>query len=446
MKQKRKSIALLLLLLFSGSVFLSSSEDAEANFEGFLPQCLTDAESGEDSGGTSDDDKEEGSEDPGGTGGNWQEEGTGAYKNAKDVWDFWKEKGFSGAAIAGILGNVAHEGDFDIPDRAEGHYGSNSKENGISEGNVPETGPGYPKGESGKVEGGGGHYQFTPYSKFADVGDEKWKSGAKQSEYVWTSEVQDASWLDSYIKIDNPEEATEQWFSKYERGAQLAPEKAESAKKAYKVFGGSDVSADSALASADDTAEEEEDEQKEKSEDPCEPSQEEGKSNDSGGGGKGIMKYTAKLKGYFSYEQTHGEKLIGSVDKPDKNGLTDCSGYIWLVLKQAGYNVPDDMQWYTQSMEDDAKGDNEYLKEVDKKDAKAGDVVIVNTGDGAGSNGHTAFLLEDWKDDDVEGNQTKISQMGGDPEADGVNEREFDYGFGSLVRQSHTIVFARPQK
>ncbi|STP93474.1 Uncharacterised protein [Enterococcus faecalis] len=36
-------------------------------------------------------------------------------------------------------------------------FGNNSKENGLSEGNIPTTGAGYPIGKSGKPEGGGGH-------------------------------------------------------------------------------------------------------------------------------------------------------------------------------------------------------------------------------------------------------------------------------------------------
>ncbi|QAR77676.1 hypothetical protein EQH94_16850 (plasmid) [Lactiplantibacillus plantarum] len=43
----------------------------------------------------------------------------------------------------------------------------------------------------------------------------------------------------------------------------------------------------------------------------------------------------------------------------------------------------------------------------DKSEAKAGDIVIMNQGEGSGNNGHTAILTEDWH-----GNQTRIIESG----------------------------------
>src|SRR5699024_722966 len=113
-----------------------------------------------------------------------------------------------------------------------------------------------PVGKTGKKEGGAGHYQFTPYSKYAPEGDEKWKSTESQSDFVWSSEVSKAGWLDDYIHLDSVDDAVDMWFSKYERGMTLDSAKIESDKKAYEFFGDSENSDDSALANEEDTANE----------------------------------------------------------------------------------------------------------------------------------------------------------------------------------------------
>ena len=66
------------------------------------------------------------------------------------------------------------------------------------------------------------------------------------------------------------------------------------------------------------------------------------------------------------------------------------------------------MGWFTGSMASDAKGGHQYLKQISENDAKAGDIVIVNQGAGAGNNGHTAILLGKWQ-----GKATKIIEQGG---------------------------------
>lgn len=432
-----------MLTLLAVSTF-SSVPVAEANFEGFQSNCQTDV-SGSDT--KKDDPDDDGTSDSGGSAGTWDKKGTKSHEIAQNMWNYWKGKGFNGSAIAGVMGNVDHEGGFELPDRAEGHFGSDEKSNGISEGNVPATGAGYPVGKSGKVEGGAGHYQFTPYSKFASVGDKKWKSTEKQSDFVWSSEVQKASWLKSYINSDSVNSAVETWFSKYERGAALNPAKVTSAKKAYQVFGGKDVKADSALANATDTANtgQEESAKSEKDADGCADQKDSGTNPDNASAGD-IVSSGKKLVGYFSYVQSHSEANIGSIKKPKKDGITDCSGFVWLVLAQTGYKVPKDMGWYTKTMEDDAKSDHKWLKEIPKKDAKAGDIVIVNTGSGAGNNGHTAIITEGWKDKSDKDNDTKIVQMGGSLADNGVNQSKFNQSFTSLLTGDYSITMARPIK
>lgn len=436
MKYKRTKGLFLLSIALSG--ILLETSVVNANFEGFQNRCETSISSTSDS-------SDSGSSTTGSVG-SWETEGTEANKIAQNMWNYWKNKGFGGSAIAGVLGNVAHEGGFDITDRAEGHFGNTSKDSGLSEGVVPSVGAGYPVGKTGQVEGGGGHYQFTPYSKFAPVGDANWKSTEKQSDYVWDSEVKNASWLKDYISIDSVDKAVEVWFSKYERGASLNPTKVDSGKKAYQIFGGANVKGDSALASATQTATKGEEESKKSSDDCSDSEQDTSKSNASS---SEIIGNAKELLGYFKYVQVHGEANIGTIDKPKKDGVTDCSGFVWLILARTGYSVPSNMGWFTGTMESDAKGSHQWLEEVKPSEAKAGDIVIVNTGNGAGSNGHTAILTEDWKasKSDAE-NTTKIIQMGGSL-VDGVNESSFNNSFSLLVdgtSGAHTTTLARPIK
>ncbi|MBC2242228.1 phage tail tip lysozyme [Listeria booriae] len=382
------------------------------------------------------------------SGGDWTKKGTGANKVAIEIWDYWKSKGFGGPAISGVLGNIAHEGGFEMPDRAEGHYGDDPKENSISEGVVPLIGgPQYPIGKTGIQEGGAGLYQFTPYSKFAMVGDAKWKSVKAQGDFVWTSEVQKAKWLSDYIQISSVEDAVSVWFAKYERGASLNPAKIESGKKAYTLFGGSNIDADSALANAVDTATtgEEKDQESKKTSYGCAAVSDGGDTQETtaaNGEAKGIIEKAMSLVGYFTYAMVHGESYIGSVENPLKGGMTDCSGFVWIVLSQAGYKVPDGMGWFTGSMLEDTAGAHNWFNEVKPEDAKAGDIVIVTK---SGETGHTAILLEDWKKGDDGANDTKIIQMGGSS-TDGVNISKFNVAFKRLLSGNNTVKLARPIK
>lgn len=185
---------------------------------------------------------------------NWTTVGTTAYNNAKTVWDYWKAKGFSGAAIAGIVANAAHEGGFDIADRAEGYHGSTSENSGISKGIEPKA------SGSGYSVGGGGIYQFTPYTKFAPLGDSKWLDINAQNDYVWNNEVSKymnncpygngkggVGSYKSYAHLNDPATAAKAWFAMFERGAKFSDTRSFDATKAYELFGGKDVVADDTL-------------------------------------------------------------------------------------------------------------------------------------------------------------------------------------------------------
>ena len=143
--------------------------------------------------------------------------------------------------------------------------------------------------------------------------------------------------------------------------------------------------------------------------------------------------------GWFYYVQEHPSGDLGKdLKSPNRSGGTDCSGFVWLVLNRAGYKVPKNMAWFTGTMASDAKSSHHWFKEIDKSEAKAGDVVIVNQGVGAGDNGHTAILEENWH-----GKSTKIIEQGG--VGDHVNEGKFGTSFMSLLNGGD-VVLARPIK
>lgn len=152
-----------------------------------------------------------------------------------------------------------------------------------------------------------------------------------------------------------------------------------------------------------------------------------------------IVKVAKSMKGWFYYIQKHPSADLGSdLSRPNRSGGTDCSGFVWLVLDQAGYRTPTNMGWYTATMAQDARSSQLWLKKLDKNNAQAGDLVIVNQGTGAGNNGHTAILLENWH-----GQSTKIIEEGGI--ASHVNESTFGVAFSSLLKNG-AFTLARPIK
>lgn len=161
---------------------------------------------------------------------------------------------------------------------------------------------------------------------------------------------------------------------------------------------------------------------------------------DTGKADGNIIKTAKSMKGYFKYGQSHPSADLGTnLKNPNKSGTTDCSGFIWLTLNKADYKVPANMGWFTGTMASDAKRSHQYLKQISENDAKAGDIVIVNQGAGAGNNGHTAFITENWH-----GKNTKIIEEGGDTTGH-VNESTFGTAFYSLLSGSD-VTLARPIK
>ncbi|MBO0456593.1 serine hydrolase [Enterococcus hulanensis] len=151
------------------------------------------------------------------------------------------------------------------------------------------------------------------------------------------------------------------------------------------------------------------------------------------GDGGDILEVAKSLIGYFSYSQEN-RTSFGNPLNPKKSGQADCSSFVWLVLTKAGYKTSQ-VAWATPSMTSDARGAKQYLQEIPEREAKAGDIIVVNLGAGFGNDGHTAILAENWH-----GNTTKIIEMGGYG-ADSVHEGQVDTSFGYLL--AGDICFAR---
>lgn len=170
--------------------------------------------------------------------------------------------------------------------------------------------------------------------------------------------------------------------------------------------------------------------------------------NIAGVGSGNVVKTAEAMKGWFSYAEVRPPQVakagisvssIHSLNQVNPHGLCDCSGFVWLVLKICGYKVPSAC-WYTGSMQADARGSHHWLKQIPLSQGKAGDVIIVNDGSGAGANGHTAILLQDWH-----GYSTQIINMGGIYGRHGVNTATFEQSFLGLL-SGGTITMCEPIK
>lgn len=435
--------------------------------------------------------------------GEWTQEGTDANLRAKQVFQSWVDRGFSGAAAAGAVGNVrAESGPLFHPLFVEFSYAGDLKANYYSDavgGILYPDAAGVGVGASSGTHGFG-IYQVSPGSKLAfkspgvrysqaedgyeyknvfgeatgSVTDAMVHDNAllaaeidNQTDYIWriaggaamTHGLQKLLQSDP-VKLKNLAGATTiedgtKWFYCYVENNR--PDlwdsnytvihrdvREDTARKAYEMFGGKDIQMDETLIGASGAAGAGSSSQKEDND--C-------SSSDSDSDGD-IVATARKYLGWFSYLQDHSLGAFKDWDNPPKDAKTDCSGFVWFVLHKTGkYSVPEAMGWFTGSMEADAKGPHKWLKEIPASEAGPGDVVIVNTGtDGAGSNGHTGILVEKWVTIAGEtytganacaSNPTKIIQEGGG--SDCVAEIEFNKSFGSaLLTSDRRVVFARP--
>lgn len=122
-----------------------------------------------------------------------------------------------------------------------------------------------------------------------------------------------------------------------------------------------------------------------------------------------MIKNAKKLLGYFTYGTGANRIKFGNWRHPRKHGKTDCSGFVWLIMKKSGCRRVGNWPFFTAPMETDAKHHHRYLRKISAKNIRPGDVVIANTGNGLGNNGHAAII-----DSKYDGMDTQIIEMGGD--------------------------------
>lgn len=316
-----------------------------------------------------------------------------ADKFAWELWVFLLSKGYSKASIAGILGNVQGEvGPGMDPDTAQ--------VGGPAYGIVQWDGSAYPL--VGPPTYNGREY-VTNLFNAAGIKDQisSMSGQAKLLDWCmyngqWLGRVNPTS-VSGFKSMSDPKAAAYAFEENFERPAAAHPERQEWAQTWYDKFKDLEVTKPN---------------------------------NDIVGIAKGWL-------GWFYYVMVHPSADLGNLNNPNKSGGTDCSGFVWLVLNKAGYPVPANMQWYTGSMTSDARGSKRWLTEISGSQSRAGDIIIYNLGGGAGSNGHTAILLEPYK-----GDATQIIQMGGDGRYSGVNISTIGYSFGSLLAGDRCIARA----
>lgn len=440
MKSKKSRILIVLATLcltLSGTVM--SSAKASMFDSGYVNTCVSD--------GNSDNKTESGSNPTtSGATGTWTQQGSQAYNNAKKVFDYWAGKGFSGASAAAVVGNVGTESmhEFD-PTIVQGGGHSNDP---ASAGNA-----------------GYGLYQFTPGAKLKQIPGYTGPTVDNENDCMWngyqgaaiSNGVKNYSGLKDLGGGDDINKATELWEQKVEAaGTPNMADRISGAQKAYSMFGGSNIKANSALLAGAGTANGTgnnggvSQSNSGNSSNPDCPGSNSG--NAIPGDNGSVVSIARSLMGWFHYPHpdSHNVQMctkdgkLNSKDDLKKDGITDCSGFVWIVLKLAGYNVPQGMAWFTGTMAADAKGPHKWFQQIDPKDAKPGDVIIVNEGSGVGGNGHTAIITENWH-----GYDTKCINEGGDDETvfhnDGVCEDTIQRQFGSML-QAGDVTIARPVK
>lgn len=158
--------------------------------------------------------------------GDWGKQGTRAYNTAKQVWEYWVAYGMNGAQVGGIVGNIG------------------GAENKAFVLDLKEYSGG----------GGGGLYQFTPYTKYLKGSDGSW-SVKSQSDFVVKSEPASVKRYMSTTQNKSPETAAIAWMNIYERPSAAARTassgaRQSAARKAYQLFGGDKIKGKSSTLSS----------------------------------------------------------------------------------------------------------------------------------------------------------------------------------------------------
>ncbi|UZX32393.1 phage tail tip lysozyme [Lactobacillus helsingborgensis] len=350
-----------------------------------------------------------------GKNGSWSQKGTKEYNIGKSLFNFLvKKEGFSGAGAAGAVAVGVRESSLNpaaINDKGgvAGIFQWSGFTNNVN---------------GHRITNGG----FIHAGKVSDL---TLKNEIKLTSYELHHDFSSVRRVVGNAK--SPQEAAKQWSVCYE-GVALSDSQTNEAqiqsdaKKAYRIFGGSGFKSNkSLLASAATSASNSVSDKA--GDDECDA--------DLAESGP-LLAEAQKLIGYFTYGG-HTKSSYGGWKNPNKNGLTDCSGFVWLCMKRAGYAVGNDA-FDTATMEKDARGSHKFLKQISAKSVRPGDIIIVNVGSGNGSNGHTAIIKGNYK-----GYRTKIIEMGGDDHSH-VHISNIHDSFLSLLQKNARVIWARPIK
>lgn len=119
-----------------------------------------------------------------------------------------------------------------------------------------------------------------------------------------------------------------------------------------------------------------------------------------------------RMVGYFNYAQvrpvanyvTKPGHQLNTVDDVNPEGMTDCSGFVWLTLKVSGYNVGGFPAGSTENMKHLDGGWGNVLEEIPQDQAQPGDIVVVSASMSDG--GHTGILDGSYHGDDLVNSDT----------------------------------------
>lgn len=331
--------------------------------------------------------------------GGWNKE------NEAKVWKFFKKKGFSGMAIAGIMGNVAQESGF-RPEATSGiaddigiiQWTDNAESNAKSR-----------------------------LMSWARNNHKDYKSLSAQLEYLWTASssartangaMHNTTLIKGLMDAKSVKEAADLWEEQIEgAGNKMMQNRYAYGEQIYAEMHGSSVKGDkhkleSLLSGATDALATENAATAEK----ANTANCKGTGNDNVSDGN-IVNTARQIKDklHWTYDQTQrndwsNDKKFDEVTKFSElkdDGHSDCSSFVDVVYQLCGYKTPHGAgnAWTTISMMDTySKGDNKMLEEVPAEKAKAGDAAVGNQ--------HAVILTEDWHGDDTKDIESAVPGQG----------------------------------
>lgn len=331
--------------------------------------------------------------------GGWDKE------NEHKIWNFFKKKGFSGMAIAGIMGNMAQESGFK---------------------------PGVTSGIADDI----GIIQWTNNAQsnaktrlmsWASNNHKDYKSLSAQLEYLWTASssartangvMHNTTLIKGLMNAKSVKEAADLWEEQIEgAGNKQMQNRYAYGEQIYAEMHGSSVKGDkhkleSLLSGATDALATEN----------AATAEKENTANCKGGADDNtsdgnIVNTARKIKDklHWTYDQTQrndwsNDKKFDEVTKFSElkdDGHSDCSSFVDVVYQLCGYKTPHGAgnAWTTISMMDTySKGDNKMLEEVPAEKAKAGDAAVGNQ--------HAVIITEDWHGDDTKDIESAVPGQG----------------------------------